>query len=124
MMALGVSVEIQGPKGKEEIPLESLYAQPTENRRQMTTLGPADLITEIRIPPPKGMPREIYLKAMDRNALSFALVSVALSLSFGGSRIKSSSGFGWSRLDAVARRSGRLTAEPFPENWRKTPQPL
>lgn len=87
LIALDATLRVVGPDLDGEISLEELYTKPTESHRQMTILGPNELIVEIRVPTPKKAARGIYLKAMERQSWSFALVSVAAQLSFEGERI-------------------------------------
>jgi xanthine dehydrogenase YagS FAD-binding subunit len=53
----------------------------------MTILEPGELITEVAVPIPARGSRGIYLKAMERKAWSFALVSVAAILWLDGDTI-------------------------------------
>lgn len=87
LIALDATIRVVGPDLDGEISLEELYTKPTESRRQMTILGPNELIVEIRVPTPKKNARGVYLKAMERQSWSFALVSVAAQLSFESERI-------------------------------------
>jgi len=87
LMALQARVQIAGPKGEREIPLEKLYILPRINHRQTTILKRGELITEIRVPMPEEKERGVFLKAMDRKAWSFALAAVALQLTFDDDRI-------------------------------------
>jgi len=87
LMALDATIRVVGPDLDGEISLAELYTKPTESHRQMTILGPGELIMEIRVPTPKGDSRGVYLKAMERQSWSFALVSVAAQLNFEGERI-------------------------------------
>ncbi|MFN4218109.1 MAG: FAD binding domain-containing protein [Candidatus Bipolaricaulia bacterium] len=87
LIALDATVRVVGPDLDGEISLEELYTKPTESRRQMTVLGPGELIVEVRVPTPKNGARGIYLKTMERQSWSFALVSVAAQLCFDGERI-------------------------------------
>jgi xanthine dehydrogenase YagS FAD-binding subunit len=87
LMALDATIRVVGPDLDGEISLAELYTKPTENHRQMTILGPGELITEIRVPTPKGDSRGVYLKAMERQSWSFALVSVAAHLRREGDHI-------------------------------------
>jgi xanthine dehydrogenase YagS FAD-binding subunit len=86
-MALQSRIKIAGPTGEREIGLEELYQEPRPERRQMTILEPGELITEVAVPLPAQGWRGIYLKAMERKAWSFALVSVAAILAFDGDTI-------------------------------------
>ncbi len=87
LIALDATIRVVGPDLDGEISLEELYTKPTESRRQMTILGPGELIVEIRVPAPKKKARGVYLKAMERGSWSFAIVSVAAQLSFEDERI-------------------------------------
>ena len=87
LIALKAVVDIVRPTGKKELPLEELYVKPAKGHRQMTILRPSELIRGIRIPSPSSTSQNFYLKAMDRQAWSFALVSVATHLRFKGRRI-------------------------------------
>lgn len=87
LIALDATIHVVGPDIAGEISLEELYTKPTESRRQMTILGPNELIAEVRVPTPKKTARGVYLKAMERQSWSFALVSVAAQLCFEGERI-------------------------------------
>lgn len=82
LMALHAKVEVIRYGVKREISLEALYRKPSKDHRQMTILKPGELIKEIRIPAPSLESRGVYLKAMERQAWSFALVSVAAHLKF------------------------------------------
>jgi len=87
LIALDATLRVVGPDLDGEISIEELYRKPTESHRQMTILGPGELITEIRVPTAKTNSRGIYLKAMERQSWSFALVSVAAQLCLKGERI-------------------------------------
>jgi xanthine dehydrogenase YagS FAD-binding subunit len=87
LIALDATIRVVGPDLDGEILLQELYTKPTESRRQMTILGPGELIAEIRVSTPQENTRGVYLKAMERQSWSFALVSVAAQLSFAGERI-------------------------------------
>ena len=87
LMALQSRIKITSSKGVREIALEELYQEPRPERRQMTILEPGELVTEIAVPLPAQSTRGIYLKAMERKAWSFALVSVAAILGFDGDTI-------------------------------------
>lgn len=87
LIALGTTIRVIGPDLDGEISIEELYTKPIESRRQMTILGSNELIAEVRVPLPKDGARGVYLKAMERQSWSFALVSVAAQMNFDGERI-------------------------------------
>jgi xanthine dehydrogenase YagS FAD-binding subunit len=57
-----------------EVPIGDLYRLPTDDDRNVTALGPDELILELRVPTPDT---SVYLKAMDRRRWAFPLVGVA-----------------------------------------------
>lgn len=87
LIALGATVRVVAADLDGEISLEELYTKPTASRRQMTILGPDELIVEVRVPRPKDGSGGVYLKVMERQSWAFALVSVAAQLSCEGERI-------------------------------------
>jgi xanthine dehydrogenase YagS FAD-binding subunit len=76
LLALGATIRTD----RRELPLADLYRLPTEDDRSTTTLAPDELIVELDVPQPDV---SVYLKAMDRQRWSFALVGVAAAR-FGG----------------------------------------
>jgi xanthine dehydrogenase YagS FAD-binding subunit len=64
--------------------VEELLAAPANDRRVAHTLGQGEIITRINIPASSPSARGVYLKAMDRQAWSFALASVAARLTIDG----------------------------------------
>ena len=88
LIALDARVQVAGPQRRRQISLEELYQIPNKGHRQMTVLKRNELITQVIISAPSRKSRTIFLKAMERQAWSFALVSVAARLSFDGDRIE------------------------------------
>ena len=70
LLALGATVRTD----RRELPIADLYRLPTADDRSTTTLAPDELIVELDVPRPDT---STYLKAMDRQLWSFALVGVA-----------------------------------------------
>ncbi len=87
LIALDAEVRVVGPEVDGWLPLEEIYCLPDENHRERTVLGRGDLLTEVRVPY-RGNSRGVFLKAMERAAWSFALVSVAARLDFDGNRVR------------------------------------
>ncbi|MFI5274071.1 MAG: FAD binding domain-containing protein [Ktedonobacterales bacterium] len=80
LIALDARVLMQGPAGARVIPVEQLFAPPTDEQRVEHRLAPGEVITELHIPPQPEGARGAYLKVMDRQAWSFALASAAVQL--------------------------------------------
>jgi xanthine dehydrogenase YagS FAD-binding subunit len=70
LLALGATVRTT----RRELPLAELYRLPTDDDRDVTALDAQELILELDVPTPEA---SVYLKAMDRQRWSFALVGVA-----------------------------------------------
>ncbi|HET8873483.1 MAG TPA: FAD binding domain-containing protein [Gaiellaceae bacterium] len=69
---------------RRELPITELYRLPTEDDRSTTTLETGEIILELRYEQPLA---STYLKAMDRQAWSFALVGVAAARFESGTRL-------------------------------------
>jgi xanthine dehydrogenase YagS FAD-binding subunit len=90
LVALDAVVELEGPDGPREIPLEALHRLPGETPEQETILAPGELITAIRIPAEgAALARHArYLKVRERTSYAFAVVSVAAGLDLEGGTIR------------------------------------
>jgi xanthine dehydrogenase YagS FAD-binding subunit len=83
LLALGADIVIEGASGQRTVPIEAFFTLPRPERRRLTALEPGDLIAGITIPPwPAGRTASTYLKAMDRALWSFALVGVAVCVTW------------------------------------------
>jgi xanthine dehydrogenase YagS FAD-binding subunit len=80
LLALGTTLRTN----RRELPIAELYRLPTEDDRSTTTLENGEIILELEYEQPLS---STYLKAMDRQAWSFALVGVAASRFESGARI-------------------------------------
>ena len=80
LIALDTRVEITDPEGSRELPLANFFVGPEENLTGETTLAPNEILKQIHIPPPAAGSTGLYLKASERRATDFALVSVAVVL--------------------------------------------
>jgi len=74
LLALGATLRTD----RRELPIADLYRLPTEDDRDVVALEPGELILELEVPQPQA---STYLKAMDRNRFTFALVGVAAARS-------------------------------------------
>jgi xanthine dehydrogenase YagS FAD-binding subunit len=86
LLAFEAYVRVAGPRGERVVALEEFFALPEDGRRTENRLAEDELILGLEMPSHPAETRSSYLKAMDRAAFSFALVSVAavLRLSEGG----------------------------------------
>lgn len=80
LVALDATVTLESASGARALPVADLLAPPTADERIEYRLNPGELLTEIRIPAQSQNAHGVYLKAMDRRAWAFALVSAAAQL--------------------------------------------
>ena len=71
----GATVVIRALDGEREIPLFDLYRRPTDDDRSLVTLVRGEIVAAVRLPSPPDA--STYLRAGERQAFSFPLVSVA-----------------------------------------------
>jgi xanthine dehydrogenase YagS FAD-binding subunit len=101
LLALGATVRTD----RRELPIAELYRLPTEDDRSTTTLAKDELIVELDVPRSDA---SVYLKAMDRQRWSFAIVGVAAAR-FGGETKFGLAGVApipWSELDGATPLTG------------------
>jgi len=80
LVALGATMRVRGPQGERMFAVEDLYRLPGDTPHLEHTLGPAELIVEVRVPGGPHARRARYLKVRDRSSYEFALVSTAAAL--------------------------------------------
>ena len=79
LTVLDASVEIFGAQGPRQMPMAQFFVGPGTNMLSETSLSPGEIVTRVLLPPADNA-RSIYLKAKERQAYDFALVSVAGSV--------------------------------------------
>ncbi len=87
LVALDATVTLASVSGQRTLPVAELLAPPTDDERIEYRLRPGELLTEIRIPAQPDNSHGVYLKAMDRRAWAFALVSAAAQLTIEGGKV-------------------------------------
>jgi xanthine dehydrogenase YagS FAD-binding subunit len=89
MVALGAAVEIAGPAGSREVPLEDFHLLPDGTPGRETVLAPGEMIVALRLPPQAAgfAGHSRYLKVRDRTSYAFAVVSAAAALRLSGETI-------------------------------------
>ena len=86
LMALNASIETFGDRGLQQTDISQFFVGPETNILSETALAPGEIVTRVVLPPAAGA-RSIYLKAKERQAYDFALVSVAASITVEDSTI-------------------------------------
>jgi xanthine dehydrogenase YagS FAD-binding subunit len=80
LSVLKASVKISGPGGSRIVPVETFHMPPGADPQRETVLEPAEIVTEILLPPPVPGLRSSYRKVRARRAWDFALAGMALAL--------------------------------------------
>jgi xanthine dehydrogenase YagS FAD-binding subunit len=89
LVALDAIVEMEGPGGRREVPLEEFHLLPGSTAGREAVLAQGELITALRLPPQAAAfaTRSRYLKLRERTSFAFALVSAAAALQVDDGRI-------------------------------------
>jgi xanthine dehydrogenase YagS FAD-binding subunit len=89
LVALDAMIEIEGPAGKREVPLETFHVLPGETPNIETVLAPGELIVALRLPAHAAAfaGHAQYLKLRDRTSYAFAIVSAAAAIRWDGEAI-------------------------------------
>ena len=80
LTALDADVEIFGEGGRRRLPIGELFIGPQDDVLSETSLKAGDIVTRVMIPYRDRDARSVYLKAKERQAYDFALVSVGASI--------------------------------------------
>lgn len=80
LIALDAEVEILGQAGRRRMPVAELY---TDDAMRPLTLGRAEIISAVMVPPPPPRSGWGYHKSSVRGGLEFAMVVMAVALRYG-----------------------------------------
>jgi xanthine dehydrogenase YagS FAD-binding subunit len=78
LIALGAQVSIAGPSGVRALPLEQFFAGPEQDIRRENVLAADEVVTTVALPAALPGWRGTYIKARERTAGDFPVVSVAV----------------------------------------------
>jgi len=78
LMALDAQVAMVGPSGERTLPLEQLFIGPEQDVRRENVLAADEVLTAVTLPAAPPTWRGTYLKARERTAGDFPIVSVAV----------------------------------------------
>ena len=78
LMALGAQVALAGPSGERVLPLEQFFAGPEQDVRRENVLADDEVLTAVTLPAVWPGWQGTYLKARERTAGDFPVVSVAV----------------------------------------------
>lgn len=81
LLVLDAEARVVGPNGERRVPLAKFFTGPGR-----TVLGPAELLAEIIVPPPRLGTGAVYIKHSPRRAMDLAVVGVAALVVLDGVR--------------------------------------
>ena len=117
LLALGAELVVRGTDGSRTVPLDDFLLGPF-----MTTLGPAEVIAEVRVPDPGPRAGGTYLK-LERKVGDFATAAVAAHVSLDGDKVSRAgialTGVGARNIRAVEAEGALAGAEPTEEAIRE-----
>ena len=125
LAALDAIVEVEGPTGRRDIPLDAFYQLPATTPERETSLSPGDLIVALRLPAAAAAfaPHARYLKVRDRTSYAFAVVSAAAALRMAGPTIAEArialGGVALKPWRARAAEQSLAGATPDPASFRR-----
>lgn len=99
MLALNALIVATGPEGKRVIPVSDFFVDSFA-----TALGPAELLTEIRIPIPAGRSGGAYVK-LERKVGDYAIAAVAAQIELAADGTVARAGIGLTNVGATAIRA-------------------
>jgi len=85
-IALGAVVQLAGPAGQREIPLEKFYLIPKSETEREHDLKPNEIVMEVRIPPLAGAKAATY-EVRQKETMDWPLALAAVVLNFKSSRV-------------------------------------
>ena len=77
LLVLDASVEVFGEGGLQRVPVSQFFVGPEQDMFAETRLAADEIVARVVLPPTQASARSVYLKAKERQAYDFALVSVA-----------------------------------------------
>jgi xanthine dehydrogenase YagS FAD-binding subunit len=80
LIALNARFRIVGPQGEREVPASEFFILPSEDVLRENVLEPGEVLVEVQLPEISGESKSSYVKIMDREAWTHAVVSAAIVL--------------------------------------------
>jgi xanthine dehydrogenase YagS FAD-binding subunit len=84
LVALNARFRIVGPQREREIAASDFFQLPTVSPARENALAPGEILAEVILPAPSAGTRSTYIKVLDREAWTHAVVSVAAVLEMNG----------------------------------------
>src|SRR5580693_8567928 len=88
LIAYGASIQLVGPKGSRELPLERFYMIPRTEIEREHDLKPNEIVAEVILPPP-GELKVAHYEIRQKQAFDWPLAVAAVGLIMNGSSVQS-----------------------------------
>lgn len=88
LIAYGAKVQIAGPKGKREVPLEKFYLIPKNDDEREHDLQPNEIVTSVTLPSSQGV-RAAHYEIRQKAAFDWPLAVSAVALKMDGDKVGS-----------------------------------
>lgn len=88
LIAYGAKVQLAGPKGKRELPLEKFYVTPKTADEREHDLLPNEIVTGVTIPAPRGL-KVAHYELRQKAAFDWPLALSAVALKMNGRNVSS-----------------------------------
>jgi xanthine dehydrogenase YagS FAD-binding subunit len=88
LIAYGAKIQLAGPKGKRELPLEKFYVVPKMADEREHDLLPNEIITGVTLPSPRGL-KVAHYELRQKAAFDWPLALSAVALKMNGSTVSS-----------------------------------
>jgi xanthine dehydrogenase YagS FAD-binding subunit len=84
LVAFDARFRVVGPDGERTVPASEFFVLPREDAQHENVLADDEVLAFIEVPMPQGSPQSRYLKIMDRETWTHALVSAAVVMEMDG----------------------------------------
>jgi xanthine dehydrogenase YagS FAD-binding subunit len=88
LVALGAKVRLVSAAGSRELPVEQFFVTPREEGEREIALKPGEILTEILVPPARGVRNATY-EVRQKEALDWPLATASVALRRKGSTVES-----------------------------------
>jgi xanthine dehydrogenase YagS FAD-binding subunit len=88
LIAYGAKIQLTGPRGKRELPLEKFYVIPKTSEEREHDLLPNEIVTGVTLPSPRGL-RVAHYELRQKAAFDWPLALAAVALKMAGSNVSS-----------------------------------
>lgn len=88
LIAYGAKIQIVGPKGKRELPLEKFYVIPKSDDEREHDLRPNEIVTSVTLPSSQGV-KAAHYEIRQKAAFDWPLAVSAVALKMDGDKVNS-----------------------------------